>query len=37
MVTDDERDYLYDEYAKDPRMKLNLHFAAADVSVRQWA
>jgi maltose alpha-D-glucosyltransferase / alpha-amylase len=24
MVTDDERDYLYDEYAKDPRMKLNL-------------
>jgi maltose alpha-D-glucosyltransferase/alpha-amylase len=24
MVTDDERDYMYDEYAKDPRMKLNL-------------
>ena len=24
MVTDDERDYLYEEYAKDPRMKLNL-------------
>ena len=24
MVTDEERDYLYTEYAKDPRMKLNL-------------
>jgi len=24
MVTDEERDYLYAEYAKDPRMKLNL-------------
>jgi maltose alpha-D-glucosyltransferase/alpha-amylase len=24
MVTDEERDYMYDEYAKDPRMKLNL-------------
>ena len=24
MVTDDERDYMYEEYAKDPRMKLNL-------------
>ena len=24
MVTDDERDYMYTEYAKDPRMKLNL-------------
>ena len=24
MVTDDERDYMYDEYAKDPRMRLNL-------------
>jgi len=24
MVTDDERDYMYGEYAKDPRMKLNL-------------
>ena len=24
MVTDDERDYMYDEYAKDPRMKLYL-------------
>jgi maltose alpha-D-glucosyltransferase/alpha-amylase len=24
MVTDEERDYLYDEYAKDPRMRLNL-------------
>jgi maltose alpha-D-glucosyltransferase/alpha-amylase len=24
MVTDDERDYMYMEYAKDPRMKLNL-------------
>jgi len=24
MVTDDERDYMYSEYAKDPRMKLNL-------------
>ena len=24
MVTDDERDYMYNEYAKDPRMKLNL-------------
>jgi maltose alpha-D-glucosyltransferase/alpha-amylase len=24
MVTDDERDYLYREYAKDPRMKLNI-------------
>jgi maltose alpha-D-glucosyltransferase / alpha-amylase len=24
MVTDDERDYMYMEYAKDPRMRLNL-------------
>jgi maltose alpha-D-glucosyltransferase/alpha-amylase len=24
MVTDEERDYMYGEYAKDPRMKLNL-------------
>ncbi len=24
MVTDDERDYMYEEYAKDPRMKLNV-------------
>ncbi len=24
MVTDEERDYMYHEYAKDPRMKLNL-------------
>ena len=24
MVTDDERDYMYKEYARDPRMKLNL-------------
>lgn len=24
MVTDEERDYLYEEYAKDPRMRLNL-------------
>jgi maltose alpha-D-glucosyltransferase/alpha-amylase len=24
MVTDDERDYMWNEYAKDPRMKLNL-------------
>ncbi len=24
MVTDDERDYMWTEYAKDPRMKLNL-------------
>jgi maltose alpha-D-glucosyltransferase / alpha-amylase len=24
MVTDDERDYMYTEYASDPRMKLNL-------------
>jgi maltose alpha-D-glucosyltransferase/alpha-amylase len=24
MVADDERDYMYSEYAKDPRMKLNL-------------
>ncbi|HSI88825.1 MAG TPA: alpha-glucosidase C-terminal domain-containing protein, partial [Pyrinomonadaceae bacterium] len=24
MVTDEERDYLYGEYAKDPRMRLNL-------------
>jgi maltose alpha-D-glucosyltransferase/alpha-amylase len=24
MVTDDERDYMYKEYAKDPRMRLNL-------------
>jgi maltose alpha-D-glucosyltransferase/alpha-amylase len=24
MVTDDERDYMYSEYAKDPRMKRNL-------------
>jgi maltose alpha-D-glucosyltransferase/alpha-amylase len=24
MVTDDDRDYMYNEYAKDPRMRLNL-------------
>ncbi len=24
MVTDDERDYMYGEYAKDPRMRINL-------------
>src|SRR3954447_1110423 len=24
MVTDDERDYMYTEYAKDPRMKVNI-------------
>jgi maltose alpha-D-glucosyltransferase/alpha-amylase len=24
MVTDEERDYMYSEYAKDPRMKINL-------------
>ena len=24
MVTDEERDYMYTEYAKDPRMKLNV-------------
>ncbi len=24
MVTDDERDYLYNEYAKDPRMRVNI-------------
>lgn len=24
MVTDEERDYMYEQYAKDPRMKLNL-------------
>src|SRR5256885_17164052 len=24
MVTDEERDYMYGEYAKDPRMKINL-------------
>ena len=24
MVTDEERDYMYDEYAKDPRMKANI-------------
>ena len=24
MVTDEERDYMYTEYAKDPRMRLNL-------------
>ena len=24
MVTDDERDYMYQEYARDPQMKLNL-------------
>ena len=24
MVTDEERDYLYNEYAKDPRMRLNI-------------
>ena len=24
MVTDDERDYMYGEYAKDPRMKINI-------------
>ena len=24
MVTDEERDYMYSEYATDPRMKLNL-------------
>src|SRR5207247_10615283 len=24
MVTDEERDYMYYEYAKDPRMKINI-------------
>ena len=24
MVTDEERDYMYQEYAADPRMRLNL-------------
>ena len=24
MVTDEERDYMYNQYAKDPRMKINL-------------
>src|SRR6201996_9863963 len=24
MVTDEDRDYMYNEYAKDPRMRLNL-------------
>ena len=24
MVTDEERDYMYNEYARDPRMKINL-------------
>jgi maltose alpha-D-glucosyltransferase/alpha-amylase len=24
MVTDEERDYMYNEYAKDPRMRLNM-------------
>ena len=24
MVTDEERDYMYSEYAKDPRMKINV-------------
>ena len=24
MVTDEERDYMYAEYAKDPRMKINV-------------
>ncbi|MGI8538107.1 MAG: alpha-glucosidase C-terminal domain-containing protein, partial [Mycobacteriales bacterium] len=27
MVTDDERDYMYEEYAKDPRMKSNVGIA----------
>ena len=27
MVTDDERDYMYNEYAKDPRMKRNVGIA----------
>ena len=27
MVTDDERDYMYNEYAKDPRMKSNVGIA----------
>jgi maltose alpha-D-glucosyltransferase/alpha-amylase len=27
MVTDDERDYMYSEYAKDPRMKRNIGIA----------
>ena len=29
MVTDDERDYMYSEYAKDPRMKRNVGIAPA--------
>jgi maltose alpha-D-glucosyltransferase/alpha-amylase len=35
MVTDEERDYMYAEYAKDPRMKLNLGSAAAAPAARQ--
>ena len=36
MVTDEERDYMYAEYARDPRMKLNLgHPAAAGPAGRQ--
>ena len=29
MVTDEERDYMYREYAADPRMRINLGSAAA--------
>ena len=36
MVTDEERDYMYAEYAKDPRMKINLgHPPAARPAARQ--
>ncbi len=36
MVTDEERDYMYAEYAKDPRMKLNLgHPPAARAAARR--
>ena len=36
MVTDEERDYMYAEYAKDPRMKINLgHPPAARAAARQ--
>jgi maltose alpha-D-glucosyltransferase/alpha-amylase len=33
MVTDEERDYMYSEYAKDPRMKLNLGIRRGEIEL----
>jgi len=35
MVSDEERDYMYSEYAKDPRMKANVGFAAVGAAAGQ--